>query len=141
MNLKFKLTHEDSIEPKYSRNGDACFDLYCRNIKQTTNYIEYFLGVAFQIQLGYVGLIYPRSSITNYDLFLKNSVGVIDPNYRGEVSFRCAMYGNLIFPKLYKVGDKCAQMRIALNPTVKLNKVEQLSESNRGVNGYGSSGK
>ena len=143
MKLDFIIIDHNINGPKYSREGDACFDLFCREIIHQPEYIEYKLNAAFEIPEGFVGLLFPRSSITNKDLMVKNSVGVIDPNYRGEVSMRCVVPSMRCGhqKELYRVGDKCAQMRIAINPKIKLNEVTFLNESNRGVEGYGSSGK
>ena len=88
LKLKFKKLNQNAVSPTYAHETDACFDLVATSKTTTSKFIEYGTGLAFEIPKGYVGLIFPRSSITNKDLMLKNSVGVIDADYRGEVKFR-----------------------------------------------------
>jgi dUTP pyrophosphatase len=78
MKLKIKKLNPSSIIPSYAKEGDACFDLTATSINLMDKYIEYGTGLAMEIPEGYVGLIFPRSSVTNKDLILKNSVGVVD---------------------------------------------------------------
>jgi dUTP pyrophosphatase len=86
--IPFKKFHKDAQIPKRAHKPDAGFDLTCTSIKDTDKYIQYGTGIGMHIPVGYVGLIFPRSSITKKDLMLKNSVGVIDSGYLGEISFR-----------------------------------------------------
>jgi dUTP pyrophosphatase len=88
MKLKIKKLDPSAIIPSYAKEGDACFDLTAVSVSSANDYIEYGTGLAMEIPEGYVGLIFPRSSVTNKDLMLKNSVGVIDSGYRGEIKFR-----------------------------------------------------
>jgi dUTP pyrophosphatase len=88
MKLKIKKLDEGAVIPSYAKAGDACFDLTAVSVSAANDYIEYGTGLAMEIPEGYVGLIFPRSSVTNKDLMLKNSVGVIDSGYRGEIKFR-----------------------------------------------------
>lgn len=143
MNIKYKIIDKNIKGPQYSRKEDACFDMYCRKINHEQGYIEYKLNAAFEIPEGFVGLLFPRSSITDKDLMVKNSVGIIDPNYRGEVSMRCTIPSMATGHKkeLYNIGDKCAQMMIIINPKINLIESNKLSETSRGDKGYGSSGK
>lgn len=139
--LKVKKLHPEAVLPSYAKHGDACFDLTAVNIHNEYKYIEYGTGLAFEIPEGYVGLIFPRSSVTNKDLMLKNSVGVIDSGYRGEITFRFAAdtsKGHTI--QIYTVGERIGQMLILPIPTVELKEVEELSTTERGEGGYGSSG-
>jgi len=139
INLKYKLVDENSKEPVYSTKGDACFDLFCREINKTKDYIEYRLGVKFEIPKGYVGLLFPRSSITNKDLIVKNSVGIIDETFRGEITLRCLDIG-VQTENQYSKDSKCAQMLIIKNEKINLIKSESLSNTIRGEKGYGHSG-
>ena len=94
-----------------------------------------------EIPEGYVGLIFPRSSVTNKDLMLKNSVGIIDSSYRGMISFR---FNNVSSDdrtaQIYTIGDRVGQMMILPVPTVEFEQVDELSSTERGEGGYGSSG-
>lgn len=89
-----------------------------------------------------MGLIFPRSSIAKTDLALTNSVGVIDSGYRGEIKFKFAL--NTDDSKLdfatYKVGDRIGQLVIMPYPQIELVEAEELSDSERGTGGFGSSG-
>lgn len=142
--LKVKFKKDPSTiyakTPIYSREGDACLDLFCSGVRHKEEYIEYSTGIAFEIPEGYVGLIYPRSSITKKEIILKNSVGVIDPNFRGYVTVRCMQTVNKMLANGYRIGERCAQIRIVKNPKIELIEAKELSETNRGNNGYGSSG-
>ena len=99
----------------------------------------YHTDLAVEIPEGYVGLIFPRSSIYTKSISQTNCVGVIDSNYRGElkVVFRPTIAG---VPEFYKVGERFAQLVIV--PYLKADVVEtaELSESERGDNGFGSTG-
>jgi dUTP pyrophosphatase len=100
--------------------------------------IVYGTGLAFEIPKGYVGLIFPRSSLSKYGLMLTNHVGVIDSGYRGEVTAKFKVIsGN---PEIYKVGDRIAQMIIMPYPKVEFTDTDVLSDSERGTGGYGSTG-
>jgi dUTP pyrophosphatase len=92
-----------------------------------------------EIPEGYVGLIFPRSSIVKTPLMLKNCVGVIDSGYRGEVKFFFEP-GNRP-SKNYEVGDRVGQLIIVPFPTIEPEEAEELSSTERGAGGFGSSGK
>ena len=78
MEIKFKKLVPEAKTPFKAIDVDAGFDLYATSIVETPEYIQYNTGIAVEIPEGYVGLVFPRSSVTKYDLMLKNSVGVID---------------------------------------------------------------
>lgn len=79
LNVKVKKLKENAVIPTYSNDGDAGMDLtVCEIISENSDTITYDFGLAFEIPYGYVGYIFPRSSIRKYDLLLTNSVGVID---------------------------------------------------------------
>lgn len=150
IDVKIKVV-DSSIEtviPKYAKTGDAGLDLIATSIatiSSDVNYIEYGTNLAIALPEGYVGLIYPRSSLSNYDLILSNHVGVIDSGYRGEIKFRFKKTlrdGQLFNPiaKNYKVGDKIGQMIIMPYPKVFFEVVDELGETERGSGGFGSSG-
>ena len=86
MQVKIKLLTENSVKPKYAKASDAGLDLVATSIiSNTTFQVTYGLGIALEIPDGFVGLVFPRSSIRNTELTLSNSVGVIDSGYRGEL--------------------------------------------------------
>ena len=155
MKVKIKKLHPDAVIPSYAKPGDAGMDLVAvsRNIDEYGNFV-YGTGLAFEIPEGYVGLVFPRSSVCKFNLQLTNNVGVIDSGYRGEVTakfkgsfsaFRKDLNGESAYTlnkgKVYDVGERMAQMIIIPYPQIELEEVEELSETERGNGGYGSSGR
>ena len=82
MKVKIKRLHEDAVIPKYAKPGDAGMDITAISFKRDKDILSYNTGIAIEIPNGYVGLIYPRSSVYKTGLRLCNSVGVIDSGYR-----------------------------------------------------------
>lgn len=141
MKLKIKRLVESAVLPSYAKQGDACFDLTATSATLSGKYLEYGTGLAVEIPQGYVGLIFARSSVTTKDLMLKNSVGVIDAGYRGEIKFRFAI--NALHKEnaqIYNIGDRIGQMMILPIPVIELEEVDELGSSERGEGGYGSTG-
>jgi len=143
MVVNFKKIKPDAVTPSYSKQGDAGLDMTANWIYKCDKYVEYGTGISMQIPYGYVGLLFPRSSITNHDMLLKNSVGVLDSNYRGEIKFRFIDIGDDYDKEynIYEVGDRIGQLIILPYPAIELKEVEQLSSTERGDGGYGSTGK
>lgn len=144
MTLKFKRLSDSAVLPIRAHKNDAGLDLTCTKIESGVNdaremLLIYHTDLAVEIPEGYVGLIFPRSSIYTKSISQTNCVGVIDSNYRGElkVVFRPTIAG---VPEFYKVGERFAQLVIV--PYLKADVVEaaELSESERGDNGFGSTG-
>jgi dUTP pyrophosphatase len=154
MIIKFKKNNSEIKTPKYALDGDAGIDLYAyKIIKSDNNSIVYDTGLSFEIREGYAGYVFPRSSIRNYNLIMANSVGLIDSNYRNtiQVSFKRTFKGMLLYrlSKLigyyfinnqYLTGDRICQLVILPYPQIKLLEVNELSETNRGFAGHGSTG-
>jgi dUTP pyrophosphatase len=141
MKVKIKKVHTDAVKPKYAKESDAGMDLVATSIIENTSFqITYGLGIAMEIPDGMVGLVFPRSSIRNTELMLSNSVGVIDAGYRGELQ---ATFNKLngLDSIAYNVGDRIAQIIIVPHPIVQIIEVDELSESKRGIGGFGSTGK
>lgn len=119
--------------------GGACaFDCWSRAIEMISEFrqIRYWLGFALEVPEGFAALILPRSSICKTSMRMANGLGLIDRDFRGEVSavFDVIGDGNL----LYGVGERIAQMLIVPAPIVQLEQVDELSETGRGNGGYGS---
>lgn len=141
MNVKIKKLSEDAKLPTYGKNGDAGMDLTAITKKSTMGYIEYGTGLAIEIPEGYVGLVYPRSSISKYDLALANSVGIIDSGYRGEIMLRFKRIESFYKQKdIYMLGDKVAQLIIIPYPKIVLEVMQELSQTERNEGGFGSTG-
>lgn len=138
MKIKLKKLTENAVLPKYSKNGDAGMDLTATSIEQIDfQFTKYGFGIAIEIPKGYVGLVFPRSSCYKQKQILSNSVGVIDSGYRGEIS--AILIGSS--KDAYKVGDRIAQLIILPYPEVEFELSDDLSDTERGNNGYGSTGK
>lgn len=141
MKVKIKKLNPEAIIPKYAHPTDAGLDLTTISYERDkNNLIVYHTGLSIEIPEGYVGLIYPRSSISKYDLELTNSVGVIDSGYRGEILFKFRETTSN-FPNIYVPGDRIGQLIIVPYPSIELEEVDELSSSDRSDKGFGSTGK
>jgi dUTP pyrophosphatase len=138
--VKVKKLHENAVIPSYSKPGDAGMDLTITSqISNTTFDVSYGFGIAIEIPNGYVGLVFPRSSVRNQDLLLTNCVGVIDSGYRGEIQATFKKTNGLDSTK-YNVGDRGAQIIILPYPQVFMVESDELSDTERGTGGFGSTG-
>lgn len=151
MQIKIKKLYEDSILPTKAHATDAGYDMYAhsKSYDEDGN-VVYGSGVAIEIPKDYVGLVFPRSSNAKKDLLLSNSVGVIDSGYRGEVLFKFKPSNVIEKPDLayipesiakYEIGERIGQIIIMPYPEIEFVEVDELSDSERGDGGYGSSGK
>lgn len=138
MQVKIKKLNEKAVIPKYSKDGDAGLDMVATSVEfDSRGYVIYGTGLAIEIPKGFVGLVFPRSSVSNKDLLLSNSVGVIDSGYRGEIMAKFKIMGT----DLYEVGERCLQLIILPYPSIEFVEIDELSETERGTGGYGSTGK
>lgn len=173
MRVKIKKLVPEACLPQYMQANDSGMDLVATSkIFDADGNVVYGTGLAMEIPIGYVGFIFPRSSNAKKDLILSNSIGVIDPGYRGEIflKFKPSGYfasepkeGNeyisgtvtdsydfICFGKesiddedlvaLYSIGDRVGQIIIVPRPTIEWDEVDELSTTERGSGGYGSSG-
>ena len=148
MKVRIKKLNEGAIVPSYSKQGDAGMDLTAINIsKDNVGNITYHTGLAIEIPEGYVGLLFPRSSVSKKQQFLTNGVGVIDSSYRGEImaKFKPVMGSyetilELFESNEYEIGDRVVQLLIIPYPQIELEEVEELSDTERGHSGFGSTG-
>lgn len=146
LKVKFKKLYGDSVAPSYAKEGDAGLDLTATHMTFDENFIEYGTGIAVEIPEGYVGLVFPRSSVSKKENFyLKNSVGVIDSGYRGEIKLRFNGGSHIADSdgdgvNYYQPGEKIGQLIIMPYPTIQLEEVEELSSTDRGEGGFGSTG-
>lgn len=136
MKVKFKLLYPSAKVPTRAHTTDAGLDLYVSRCGYEDGYWVCHSDVAFEIPEGHVGLLFPRSSIYKHGHQIMNSVGVIDCDYRGEVK---AVLNHFGFGRKYQVGDRFAQLVIIPIPAVELVQGE-LSDTERGSGGYGSTG-
>jgi dUTP pyrophosphatase len=142
--VKIKKLNPNAVIPSYSKEGDAAMDLTAVDVEFTDDYISYKTGIAIEIPKGYVGLVFPRSSNSKKDLLLTNSVGVIDSGYRGEIEIR---YKRILNDRkggttsIYNTLDRVGQIMIIPYPSITFVEVDELSETERGDGGFGSTGK
>ena len=154
MEVKINKLNPNAVIPKYAKVGDAGMDLVATTIiKDTPEQITYGMGIALEIPEGFVGLIFPRSSVRKTGLDLSNAVGVCDSGYRGELqaTFNKIFGGERFYDEtkntedtsndFYKVGDRIAQIMIIPYPPIEFKEVDELSDSERGDGGFGSTGK
>lgn len=142
MQVQVKRLDTNAVIPVKAHADDAGLDLTATSVKTTDKYIEYGTGLAVSIPRGHVGLLFPRSSISNSDLSLANSVGVVDAGYFGEIKLRFKKIGltDPYFSALYNVGDRIGQLIIMPIPAVTFDEVSDLGNSERATGGFGSSG-
>lgn len=140
MLIKFKKTNQGARVPHYASAGAACFDL-CSIIDAlvhpgTTTLVS--TGLAFEVPEGNALLVYPRSGLAMRGLRLANCVGVVDSDYRGDVMV--ALHNDSREAILVRAGDRIAQAMI--EPAARHCFVESkdLSETERGAGGFGSTG-
>lgn len=164
MKVKIKKLSDNAVIPVKAHPTDAGMDLTATSkVYDKYGNVSYGTGLAFEIPEGYVGLLFPRSSNCKQDLLLCNSVGILDSSYRGEVFFKFKptpvlwlneegesvdsdSFDYIAEPEAedfqsWNVGDRIGQIIIMPYPEIEFEEVEELSASDRGVGGFGSSGK
>ncbi len=138
--LRVKKLFNDAQLPIKKDDGDAAFDLY--------SYIPWVLrpnewwplptGISLEIPFGYAGFVWPRSGMSaNHGLDVL--AGVVDSNYRGEINVVLNNTG--IIDYIIEKGDRVGQIVIQQLPFFEVVEVEELSDTERGEDGFGSSGK
>lgn len=160
MEVKIKKLHPNAVVPTYAQDGDAGLDLTAvSRFFDTDGNVVYGTGLAFEIPKGYVGLLFPRSSLSKRDLSLANSIGVLDSGYRGEVTFKFRPNGGFFDEdvadsddydhtwfidkegsRIYDIGERIGQIIIIPYPQIEFVESEELSDSKRGNGCYGSTG-
>jgi dUTP pyrophosphatase len=138
MEIKIKKLHPDAVIPEYAKPGDAGMDLTAIDVSTDYGCLTYHTGLAIEIPRWHVGLLFPRSSVYKGRQMLTNCVGVIDSGYRGEIMLKYTLSptGND-----YEIGDRVGQLIIIPYPRIDFVEVDELTETDRGEGGYGSTGK
>ena len=142
INIK-KLTKTATI-PTRQYEGDAGYDLYA-DIQEpvivephTTEFIN--TGIAIEIPSGYFGAVFARSGLASKQgLRPANCVGVCDSRYRGE--YMVALHNDSIAARIVSPGDRIAQLVVMPYLNVDFNEVDELSDTERGDGGFGSTGR
>ena len=151
MKVKIKKLSENAVIPFKKHDDDFGYDLVATSCEEIApNVYKYGTGLAFEIVdndswrlnqeiFNYALTIRPRSSICKTGMVLSNSLGTVDFSYRGEVS---AVFYHVMpdMPK-YKVGDRIAQLHLDIAYKIEFEEVGELSSTERGAGGYGSTGK
>ena len=148
LKVRFKKLVEDAVIPTYKTVGAAGMDMTAIRTEAIDygNQLKAYTGIAVEIPKGYVGLLFPRSSVVTTNNRLGNCVGVIDSDYRGEITFvfdNVDVNGDLIsdYDYNYQAKDRVGQLVILPFPKVELEEVKELSDSDRGTGGYGHTGR
>lgn len=150
MKIKIKKLHPDAVIPSKGHDSDFCYDCVAVSEEEIApNVWKYGLGLSFEIDRDsslYDALevnlsidARPRSSVWKTGMILSNCEGTIDEGYRGEV---CAIFYHVMpdMPR-YKVGDKIIQIKLGDAEALEFEVVEELSDTERGSGGFGSTGK
>ncbi len=140
MKIKIKKLHSDARIPHYAHVGDAGVDLFTvepfelepRERKSVP------LGLAIEIPEGYVGLIWDKSGLS-HKFGIKSFGGVVDSGYRGEIHAGIMNLSDKFFS--FEKGHKIAQLLIQKIEQADFEEVQELTVTDRGENGFGSSGK
>ena len=144
MRVKIKRLNPKAIIPFKTYDRDFCYDCIAVSEEEVApNVWKYGLGFALEIEDRDIDIIpsaeiRPRSSIWKTGMVLSNSVGTVDEPYRGEIS--AVFYHVMPNMPRYKVGDKVCQLHISTTERIDFELVEELTPTNRGCNGYGSTG-
>lgn len=159
--VKIKRLTENSVIPSYAHDGDVGVDITATSrIYDKHGNVSYGTGLAIELPKGYGAFLFPRSSVSKKDLSLANAVGIIDHTYRGELTFKfkptlvcfddnveedvdSETFGDVYLPDdpcHYEVGDRIGQMVVLPYPKIVFEEAEELSETERGEGGFGSSG-
>ena len=151
MKLKICLQHPNAKAPTYATDGSACFDLYAAQINGFDNagdivYQGYPMmcdtGVAFEVPPGYMLQVRSRSGLA-FEHNVEAFHGTIDSDFRGSVQVMliCAVDNEYDPPLQINIGDRIAQACLVPVPRCEFEVVEQLTLTERGTGGFGSTGK
>jgi len=139
--VKYKKLNPEAVTPCLAHATDHGFDLTAVTRDGCANGLKYGCGLAFELPDGIHAEIRARSSVFKTGLILSNGVGTLDNGYRGEVFSVFYPVGSNCNP--YVVGDRFAQLIfVGVDPrNIVFEEVDALADSDRGANGYGSTGK
>lgn len=140
--LKIKRLTKTAKLPTKAHHSDTGYDLYCDRIEDSIDKVTVYTGIAVEPEEGWYIECAPRSSCHKFNLFLSNSIGVIDNSYRGEIRAIFWKVGGVFLPsQKLQVGDKIIQMYPRRLHDFEIEEVSELSETVRGTGGFGSTGK
>lgn len=140
--LDVRLLHPDAVLPTRLRPGDAGFDL-CATERVSIPHAgrrSVGTGVAVALPPGVAGLVCPRSGLADrHGITVLNGPGLIDPNYRGEI--RVVLHNTGEHRYVVELGDRIAQLVLVPCWTPQLRAADDLDATERGGDGFGSSGR
>ena len=144
MELKFKRLKDRAVLPIRGTKGAAGIDLTCTDITTALNeanqlMLVYHTDLAVEIPEGYCGLLVPRSSIWKKSLWLTDNIGILDSDFRGEIQAYMKATTDVV-PAIYKPGERFCQLVIVPVPDYTITEAENLTETERGDGGFGSTG-
>lgn len=142
LKVNFKKLNDEAIKPKQAHKTDAGSDLYSieNKVLNPGEFAPIKTGIAVEIPAGKVGKVAPRSGLAfNYGIIVLNAEGTIDSGYRGEIKVILINHGKI--PYMIKKGERIAQLIIHSYDAVSWQEKEKLRDADRGVNGFGSTGK
>lgn len=148
MIVKFKKLDPKAVTPFKKHDDDFCYDLVATSCEEIAPGVyRYGTGIALEpvdtdtpSDSFVCGMtIRPRSSICKTGMILSNSIGTIDYGYRGEIT--AVFYHVIPSLPIYKVGDRIAQIHIDITAKLDFVEVDELSQTERGDGGYGSTGR
>ena len=142
MHLKVKRIRQGAKLPIKATEGSICYDVFSAAYKillSTMEKAKIPTGLAFELPPGMGLEIRPRSSLADKGLIILNSPGTLDSDYRGELFIICQnlSIGNI----LINMGDRIAQIRLIRSMDIEFEEVEELSRTERGEGGFGSTGR
>ncbi len=140
LTVKVKKLDPEAIMPSYAHSGDAGLDIFSNeNVTLVPGQAtKVKTGVAFEIPDGFVGLMWDKSGLSmNHSI--KSLGGVIDSGYRGEITCGFINLGKENYT--IERGNKVNQMLIQKIERVEIVETDELSNTSRGVGGFGSTGK
>ena len=141
MLLKVKKLAEDAVLPQYAHPGDAGADLFANEdvILPAGGSGMIKTGISIELPAGIEAQVRPRSGLAaKHAVTVLNAPGTIDEGYRGEVCVILINHGEESF--MIEKGMKIAQMVVKPVITVEVEEVEELSDTQRGDGGFGSTG-
>lgn len=144
MQIRFKRLTPDAVMPTRGSKDAAAFDLTATKVetKLINGAIVYTVhtGIAVEIPQGYFGDVRARSSVFKTGAVLSNGCGVIDSDYRGEIMGKFYLIGN-DGGGMYETGERCLQLIISPMMEIEWAEADELTTTERGGGGYGSTGR
>jgi dUTP pyrophosphatase len=149
--VEIKLLNESAKLPKKGHDDDFCYDLVATSVEEVApNVYKYGTGIALQFDKHYSDIcsqngvhngfnVRPRSSIWKTGMVLSNSIGTIDKGYTGEIML--VFYHVMPNMPKYELGDRIGQLHLDFSQDMHFVIVDSFEETERGNNGYGSTGK